>query len=60
MPSGAVPGPTGTVDITTPKPGTMPPMVPSDVPFTTTQQPVVTRRGSKETGTPSSTRHMKK
>jgi len=60
MQSGAIPGPAGAGDITTPKLGAMPQMVPSDVPFAGTQQPAVTRRGSKETGTPSSTRHMKK
>jgi len=59
MQSGAVPGPAGTGDVGTPKLGTIPPIVSSDVPFPATQ-PGVTRRGSKETGTPSSTRHMKK
>lgn len=60
IPSGAPPGPAGAADLGTPKPGSLPPMVPPEVPFGVTQPPVVTRRGSKETGTPSSTRHMKK
>jgi len=60
IPDVAPPGPAVAGALGTTKPGSMPPMIPPEVPFGTVQPPVVTRRGSKETGTPSSTRHMKK
>jgi len=60
MPGVATPVAAAVGDLGASKPGSMPPMVTSEVPFGATQAPVITRRGSKETGTPSSTRHMKK
>ena len=50
MQSGAIPGPAGAGDITTPKLGAMPQMVPSDVPFAGTQQPAVSNRISLSLG----------
>ena len=41
MPSVAPPGPAGAADLGTPKPGSMPTMVQSEVPFGATQPPVV-------------------
>ena len=35
------PGPAGAADLGTPKPGSLPPMVPPEVPFGVTQPPVV-------------------
>ena len=40
MQSGAVPGPAGAGDVGTPKLGTIPPVVSSDVPFPATQPSV--------------------
>lgn len=44
IPSGAPPGPAGAADLGTPKPGSLPPMVPPEVPFGVTQPPVVSLR----------------